>query len=550
MSKKQKPKRVEPDESTLKRELAEAYVQIVQQKNMFPTRSDLALVGITRDKIRHHFVNITGLRLAAKMMFPEAFHGIIEENDFTSAKAKAKLSKDLKKHKTFIVTTAVNGQWAHSKFLETLDFMASELKAKVLVLPSHDPAHNLDNEIEWHFDEKLKDHQFLFDSTILNSNIRISSLRINAKQINPTTGLGRICQGKGSFIFASPKQSLEYDPVSNIKYPHARMSTGACTVANYSSTQGNSLRTAYIAEHDHVIGAVIVEIEDDKIYHFTQIQSDLEGGVCHHGKYYIGDNKPRKVIPRLVMGDYHAGEQDETAIGAWEEIIEAMSVDEVFFHDLFNGKSINHHEEQNIVLRARHSKRGLLSLSDELRVTGEQLDRILSHKSVKKGIIIKSNHDDFLTRWLDQAKFKYDPLNFQIGCKLADRSVDGLDALKEGLKECGKIKHWDKIRFLDRDEDYKVAGIELGAHGDKGPNGSRGSKANIENAYGRAVIGHSHTPGILRGVFQVGTSSLFQLGYNIGPSSWMHCSALVYPNGQRQLINSINGKWRIHRRAA
>jgi hypothetical protein len=155
-----------------------------------------------------------------------------------------------------------------------------------------------------------------------------------------------------------------------------------------------------------------------------------------------------------------------------------------------------------------------------------------------------------LTRWLDQAKFKYDPLNFQIGCKLADRSVDGLDALKEGLKECGKIKHWDKIRFLDRDEDYKVAGIELGAHGDKGPNGSRGSKANIENAYGRAVIGHSHTPGILRGVFQVGTSSLFQLGYNIGPSSWMHCSALVYPNGQRQLINSINGKWRIHRRAA
>ena len=90
-----------------------------------------------------------------------------------------------------------------------------------------------------------------------------------------------------------------------------------------------------------------------------------------------------------------------------------------------------------------------------------------------------------------KGKFKYDALNFQIGCKLADRSVDGLDAFKEGLKECANIKNWNKIRFLDRDEDYKIAGIELGAHGDKGPNGSRGSKASLENAYGRAVIGHS-----------------------------------------------------------
>ena len=104
--------------------------------------------------------------------------------------------------------------------------------------------------------KSLRDHTFVFDQITFKLQHYISSLRINAKQINPTTGLGRICQGKGSFIFGSPKQSLEYDPVSNVKYPHARMSTGACTVANYSSTQGNSLRTAYIAEHDHVMGAI------------------------------------------------------------------------------------------------------------------------------------------------------------------------------------------------------------------------------------------------------------------------------------------------------
>lgn len=545
MNKKDKSTSVELDDSALKREILEAYAAIVDQTSMFPTRQDMALVGISRDKIRHHFVNMSGLRKAAQVMFPDAFSGVIYEEDFTSKEARKKLATTIKKHNRFLITTAVNGQWAHPGFMKTMDHYAKLHGAQVILLPAYDPAHNLDNEIQWHFDTILSDYMFVFDNLTLNSNIHISALKINAKQINPTTGLGRICQGQGSFIFASPKQSLEYDPVSNVKFPHARMSTGACTVANYSSTRGNSLRTAYIAENDHVMGAIIVEIKDDVIYHFRQIQADEKGGFCDLGLYYNGNAKPKRAIPKLVMGDYHAGEHDESAVKAWEEIIDIMGVDEVFFHDLFNGKSINHHEELNIVLRSRHARAGYLNLEDELKVTGSEVDRILSHKSIKKGIIIRSNHDEFLQRWLENGKFKYDPINFQAGCKLADKAVDGVDPLKEGLKLYSKIKNWDKLTFLDRDEDYKIAGIELGAHGDKGPNGSRGSKANIERAYGKAVIGHSHTPGILRGVFQVGTTSLFDLGYNKGPSSWMHCSCLVYENGQRQLINAVNGQWRL-----
>jgi hypothetical protein len=556
MNDKKKPKEVDMDESTQKRTIAEAYVRIVQQTNMFPTRADLAAVGLTRDKIRHYFVNLSGLRASAKLLFPEAFNGIIKEEDFTSQKAKIQLSKDVKKYKTFVITTAVNGQWAHSSFLDTLNSYAEKHKAKILVLPAHDPAHNLDNEIEWHFDDSLNDYTFVFDQLTLNTNIHISSLRINAKQINPTTGLGRISQGKGSFIFASPKQSLEYDPVSNVKYPHARMSTGACTVANYMSSRGNSQRTAFIAEHDHIIGALVVEVQDDKIYHFRQIQSDADGGFCDLGMYYKGDSKPKTVRsvfgsgPKLKMGDIHAGEHDESAIRAWEEVIDACQVDEIFYEDVFNGRSINHHEEFNIVLRSRHSKQGYLSLEKELQITGELIDRLLAHKSILKGIVVKSNHDEFLERWLNHGKFKYDPINFQAGCKLADKAVDGLDPLQEGLKLYSTIKHKNKLIFLRRDEDYKIADIECGSHGDKGPNGSRGSKPSLERAYGKCVIAHSHTPGILRGVYQVGTSSLFDLGYNIGPSSWMHCSCLIYPNGQRQLINSINGHWKLPRKAA
>lgn len=547
MPKQDKSAKADMDKS-VKREMVEAYVRIVENHNMFPTRADLASEDITRDKIRHHFTNLSGLRKAAKEECPEAFAGSITKEEFTSDKIKSKLQASIKKHKTFVITTAVNGQWAHKPFLDTIDNYAKLNNTQVLILPSYDSAPHTDSAMEWQFDSRLANYMFVFDELTLNSNIHVSALRINAKQINPTTGLGRICQGRGSFIFSSPKQSLEYDPVSNVKYPHARMSTGACTLADYTALRDNSQRTSHIAEHDHIVGALIVEVQDDKIYHFRQIQADEAGGFCDLGKYYLSDKKPIRMIPKLIMGDYHAGQHDHSAVRAWEELIDQLDVEEVLFHDIFNGQSINHHEKNNIVLRARHASKGKLSLAEELKVTGAELERFLSRPKIKRGVIVKSNHDEFLKRWLENGDFKDDPINFQAGCKLADKAVDEKDTLQEGLKLYANVKHWDKLLFLNRDEDYKVAGIELGSHGDKGPNGSRGSKANLERSYGRCVVGHSHTPGILRGVYQVGTTSLFDLDYNQGASSWMHCSCLLYPNGQRQLINSIDGHWRLKRK--
>jgi hypothetical protein len=119
----------------------------------------------------------------------------------------------------------------------------------------------------------------------------------------------------------------------------------------------------------------------------------------------------------------------------------------------------------------------------------------------------------------------YDPLKFAI------ESVLGSDA--------------SKLRWLSLDEDYIFAGIQLGAHGHRGPNGARGNIKNMEAAYGNCVIGHSHTPGILRGAFQVGTLSYLRVGYNHGASSWFHTNCLIYENGARQLINIIDGSWRL-----
>jgi len=82
-------------------------------------------------------------------------------------------------------------------------------------------------------------------------------------------------------------------------------------------------------------------------------------------------------------------------------------------------------------------------------------------------------------------------------------------------------------------------------HGDKGPNGSRGSVKSMEVSYGQSITGHSHTPEIVRGAWQTGTSTYLKLGYNKGASSWLQSSCLLYKDGSRQLINVINGKYKL-----
>lgn len=556
MKKNKKPVKSVDDKSADRQlEVLLAYIGLIETGTLFPSLTDLKEAGITRERVRQGFNTLAGLRKSAMEQFPGSFEGTIHLDDYLSDKNLEKLNKRIARNERFIITTAVSGQTAHTGFMDAIKKYCEVNKAKLLILPSHDPAHNMDNEIDWTFDPRISKEDIIFEETVLNSNFFISGIRVTAKQINPITGLQELSQTKGSFISASPKQSLEFDAVSASKFPHARMTSGACTLPNYSSTRGNSQRSSYIANFQHVIGAVIVEIVDDKIYHFRQVQANADGFFCDLGVEYSA-GKARKLTgdeaPVLVMGDYHAGEHDDTAVGAWTEIINQLGIQEVVFHDMFNGASINHHEEHDIMSRAERIRKGLDSLETELTITADQFDRILGLKTVKKGVVVKSNHDDFIDRWVRPFKFAKDPKNAEFGTILAAEIIKASkagykkDFFKTALELNGAPDSMDAIKWLSADEDYVVGGIHLGAHGDRSANGARGSIKGLANSYPRCVIGHSHTPGIFKGAFQVGTTSLLRLGYNKGPSSWVHCSCLVYRNGQRQLINSIDGAWKLN----
>ena len=536
-----------PETEKVKKELAGTYADIISNGILFPKRTDMTEAGISRDRMRHYFGTVGGLRKYTKELFPECFKGELKLDEYASDSNINKIEKRVKKFKRFFITTAVSGQAVHKGFLASINKFCDLQSAKLIILPSHDPAHNLDSELEWIFDEDISHtkYDYVFDDLKLNSNIMISGIRVTAKQINPVTGLSELSQKEGSCIFASPKQALEYDAVSSDRLPHARMTTGAITISNYKSSRGTSLRTAYIADFQHIIGGIIVEIKDNNIFHPTQVQAAKDGSFCHFGWEYSGNGK-KKARTSFVMGDLHAGDHDEKALAAWKEIINETQAYQVVLHDTFQGTSITHHTEHDAIIRAELAMNGLNSLEKELILTRDIVDSILALKSIKKGIIVKSNHDDFIDRYLKRCGFVNDPINFKIGCQLAAEVVNtNKDFLEEGLKLVGVGKHHNKLKFLGVNEDYMIGNNHVGAHGDRGANGSRGSLRSLAKSFSKGVFGHSHTPGIYKNARQIGTTSKLRQGFNKGPSSWIHCSALVYDNGQVQLINAIDGKWRL-----
>ena len=543
--KKKPPAKGASPQSAKEKELTEAkqkvldgYLDLIGKKGMLPTRSEMIASGISRDRIRQHFGTQDNLLAEAKRIAPKAFEDLITEDGFTDENYDG-LIKEIKKHKRFIITTAVTGCLVHEGFLASINLYCKKHNAKLLVLPASDPA----SSQGFTLDSTLGRESVVFSDVNLNSNMFLCAIKMSAKHIDPSTGMDRIGQRHGSFIYASPKQRLRFIPVSNVKHPHTEMTTGAITLPNYSTKRYMSDRTAYIANHDHIMGAIVVEIVDDKRYHFRQIQADGEGAFIDLGVHYSKKGIKKVKAEGFSLGDWHSGETDPTAKKAWLEVCSQVGAKRLFIHDGFNGMSINHHEKDQTITRARLAQRGLLSLKDELKSFAQDLDELASWPGVEEVVIVKSNHDVFLDRWLQDGEWTKDAHNYDIGVDLAKAMKDGHNPLQFAVETMFKLKNKAKIRWLSMDEDYFIARIQMGAHGHKGPNGSRGSIAGMERSYGQSVTGHTHSPAILRGAYQNGTSSFLKVAYTQGPTSWVHNSTLVYPNGMRQMINSFEGEW-------
>lgn len=500
--------------------LLEDTKKFFEENGRFPSNKEVEKeMGVPRRTLRRYFGSLSGL-VAAAMEH-------VEEPLFTVDRAN-KAKKAITKHKRFFVTTAVVGAEVFDEALASVKNYCKREKAQLLVLPCADPSASVSEGL----DEKLLEEIIVFQALMLNSNIGISDIKTSAKQINPATGLRRIGQRNKSTIFASPKQNLEYCPVSNHKIPHALMTTGAITKPAYQTNRYMSLRTAFLAEQDHVLGGIIVEVVNDKIYHFRQVQFNADGSFTDLGLRYFPNKVKESKIIGLVLGDWHSTHTDPVVRTVTHRMMEELNPEQVVLHDLHQGDSTNHWLEDKSVTRARLK---IPTIKEELEITYNEVFEL--SKRAKKTIVVKSNHDIWLDRYLEAGKFIKDSRNYRIALDLAAAMFDGKDVLEFGLGLIGPLKN---ITFLKEGDDHIIGKTQCGSHGEDM------TLAQLENAYNDVIAGHSHTAGILRKARKVGTSTKLRESYTRGrPLSWTQTHAVINEDNSVQLVNIIDGNYRL-----
>lgn len=461
-------------------------------------------------------------------------------------KFKRKFTQD---SKVFIITAAQNATPVHKDFWQCLLQAKKALRAELVVgpirykNPTSKWTSSQANEEIW--PEEVVPY-LVNERVKLNSNlVFVGDVKTQPTASEPLTGFESIT-GCESAIILHTKVQLKSVATPSNKMAKLLLTTGACTVVNYTDSRAGKL-----GEFHHSLSAVVVEITG-KMFHVRHIHFDTKSSSFTDLNTQFKVDKvvgaPRPLA--LVMGDTHVDFIDPKVKSATEEMIKSLDPENLVFHDLLDGYAVNHHHFGNPFNAFAKRKTGRDNIQAEVNRAIRFVQNITPARS--KAIVVSSNHDDFLRRWVISTDWRFDPTNADFYLKTAQAMLSSTKLGPGGTEYQSPFPYWfnkankdrPNLRCLSGSESVVLGGVELGLHGDKGPNGSRGSARNLRRIGVKSIIGHSHSPHISEGCYQVGTSTLLRLEYNGGPSSWLNAHCILYANGKRSLITIVDGTWR------
>ena len=334
-------------------------------------------------------------------------------------------------------------------------------------------------------------------------------------------------------VLPHPKQQAESLPRAKGMPERWAVTTGTLCQPRYKAGRAGSEASA-----DHIIGFTVIH-EDGS---FDQVQLDTNGFGFYRGlpinEYGFADPVGDAVI---VAGDIHAEKLDDIEMERLIRLAGETLAGHVVLHDLLDFTSRNHHNRGSGLFLASQIGR---TVADDVADAGSVISKLLDQTDAQI-VIVNSNHDRALDRWLEEADPRQDPVNLPLWCDLQkpryqtalDGGKDNQIPLERALRLVCKHLNFDRITFLNRDESFMVHGVELANHGDVGINGSRGGYTAFERLGGSYVIGHSHS-GYKNGkrVAVSGVTGSFDMGYNVGASSWSHSHIVVCKDGSMQII--------------
>lgn len=441
------------------------------------------------------------------------------------------------------------------------------------------------------FPDELKGH-------MLFENLRLfgDELEINVMRMRPTLETfltPSVCQrgGMRSQIFAAPKLELKHQMRIGRHQPKAVMTTGAVSHPNYSvDNLGQQDRTGEVAAQEHEFAAIVVEF-GRKGFHFRQLLANKRGEFYDlnvqkggadlftpHGVEHCPDD-----VNALYCGDYHIGVTDplvEENTFHKNGVVDRLKPKHIVLGDDIDGWSINHYDEERQGARAAYKARhgfNSLQLELEMAVAKEKWIYAQVTSFVPKAQIhrIAANHPEFVTEYIEQRKWalRGHDINAEIGAEMFLAMRRSMPKPKVELLKSGRFatkfltpKELD-VRPIDpvvwyfrvncpeiisyerQDKLFLPKGVKhpilCSLHGDKSSRGwpTRSTKE-FRNVGRRTMLGHNHSGEINGIAWRVGTSTGRTQHYVMFPdTAWSQTHGIIYKNGQRQLLNFVQGEW-------
>lgn len=467
----------------------------------------------------------------------------------------------------FILTCAQNNTLVHEATWNNLLALAEHYGAKLMVSEfmyyrnavgqrKNDKAQltkgqELPPEDIW-FDQRILPYVYNERAKIANGLVFCGELNILPTAARPLSGL-EVYTGRASMIVPHVKMACQSIATVGGSGTKLNYSTGTVTLRNYIQR-----KEGFKAEFHHCYGGLLVEIDDEGSWFCRQLNADSDGVIYDldlkvQNKQVIPCPPQQTYVECISFGDIHVDEIDEAVANeTWGEggMVDQLHPKEQHFNDVLDFSRRGHHMVKDPFKRFKRFVMKKENVRTEVAGVKQFLE--WAHRDGCESIVMDSNHDRHLVRWLAEQDGREDPINAEFWFEMNGKAYDYIRKhhkeplmLQLALDMVGGVP----AKLIDANTSHVICrkfagGIECSQHGDKGANGARGSLPGFAKFGRRTNTGHSHVAGIHDGAWSAGTKSKLQLEYNSGASSWSHTDIITYENGKRTLVTFHDGKWR------
>jgi hypothetical protein len=455
-------------------------------------------------------------------------------NDKTFKKAQGRIHDN--KKDTFIITWAQSATPIHKNLMKNIKAYSENLNAGLHIIAGRykNPTSIFaDKGQDWWSPEVVP---FLDASRHnLHKHLQVlSDVKVPPTTAMPLSGLAGLT-GLESCIVGHPRQHLNPLPVLEGYPKKLLLSTGSVTVANYTDSKSGKK-----GDFHHVLGFIIVELDGEN-FHVRQVSADSNGNFYDLYKRVIDGEvlENTEGAEAAVLGDIHIQHNDKEATDLSFRMLDEMKPKHTMIHDIIDCESISHWDTLDPFRMMKKEEDG----SGDLRKEVDDMVNWLSDKLKYNLVVVRSNHDDFLDRWLKNTDWRKTS-NKRMYLYGANILANEALAKKKGVIPFVIFNAFgDQIKTLGLDDSYRVLGWELGMHGHLGASGSKGGHTQFKKINTKNVTAHVHHPFREDGHCSVGTLTHLRVNYTKGLSNWMQSNGLIYPDGKFQHIHIVGGKY-------